>query len=145
MSTKNEAMLDLVRGNFCLACGRANYIEIKTGSPRVEVHHVEERQKGGAHGGDDWWNLIPLCTECHTAAPYSWHANFREFLRKFPHVRSYLLLFGWEFLELGHKLKIIHPAYAQCKPKSQPVWAIPWDTIVKILKPKNIQGRINEK
>lgn len=135
MPTENPKLLAQTRVNFCLACGRANYIDA-AGLPHVEAHHVQEKQMGNAFGGDDWWNQIPLCTNCHTAEEWSWHRNLKLFFEKFPHVLSYLKLFGWEVLDVGYKIKLIHPAYVNCKPKQKPEWAIPWDTLRKYLKPK---------
>lgn len=71
----------------CLACGRA--------APS-EAHHVRSR---GAYGGDDAWNVIPLCAaECHTRGKYAWHRiGPLLFLRRFPHVREYLEALGWVY------------------------------------------------
>lgn len=133
MPTSNPKLLELVRKNFCCGCGLSNYIH-SDGSPRVEAHHIQTKGMGNANGGDDWWNLIPLCTNCHTAEEHAWHRDLKAFFRKYPHVWKYLRVLGWEHIPTGYKVKLIHPAYVNLKPKEKPVWHIPIETIIKINK-----------
>lgn len=133
--TSSPKLLNMARKDFCCACFCAN--EMVNGEPRVEAHHVLARGMGNAKGGDDWWNVIPLCTDDHTAAEWAWHRDLKGFFRRYPHVYRYLRFIGWEFIEMGYKLKPVHPAYVNLKPKEKPVWVIPAETIKKYLVPKS--------
>ena len=78
--------LAAIRQLLCLACGRA--------APS-EAHHVRSR---GAYGGDDAWNVIPLCAQHHTLGKDAWHRiGPLLFLKRYPHVRGYLETLGWVF------------------------------------------------
>lgn len=123
MPTSSPKLLDHVREEFCYACGAKQRI-LSSGFNLVAPHHIQEKGMGNANGGDDFWNLIPLCKDDHTDAPWAWHRNLKAFLTKYPHVKSYLHILGWEALEVGYKIKLIHPAYVNLKPKEKPVWTI---------------------
>lgn len=85
MSDYDPFYLAAVRQLPCLACGK---------SPPNEAHHVKSR---GAGGGDDYWNLIPLCNEDHVSGPNAWHRlGAISFVHRFPWVRSYLIQLGWD-------------------------------------------------
>lgn len=68
----------------CLAC---------ESSYRLETHHVRTR---GSGGGNEPFNLIILCSGCHTQEEYAWHRGWKRFLAKFPHVQKHLESQGWE-------------------------------------------------
>lgn len=76
--------LSEIRKLPCLACGKHG---------PSEAHHIKTR---GAGGGDDWFNVIPLCTGCHTGNGHAWHRGKLTFLKKFPHVLEHLEKLGWE-------------------------------------------------
>ena len=83
-------MLEFLREQDCLACG--------VGGPS-DIHHVKSR---GAGGGDDAFNIIPLCRVCHER----WHKmGGGTFVKKKPHVGEYLKSMGWELWP-----KLYHPA-----------------------------------
>lgn len=92
-STRDEEFVQAIRGLPCLACNH---------QPPNECHHIQSR---GAGGGDDWWNLLPLCTGCHTGHGHAWHRGKLTFLKKFPHVWDHLQKLGWELngSKLFHK------------------------------------------
>lgn len=74
-----------IRKLRCLACGA---------QPPSEAHHVRSR---GAGGKDDFWNIIPLCTQHHTMGADAWHRiGSVQFVRRFPWVLDYLNQLGWE-------------------------------------------------
>jgi len=81
-----------IRELRCLACGKA---------PPSEAHHIKSR---GSGGGDDWFNLIPLCPDHHTqnADGFAWHRGKILFLKNHPHVLEHLEKLGWELI--GDKL-----------------------------------------
>lgn len=82
---RDEKFLQAIRSISCLACGR---------SPQSDAHHVRSK---GAGGGDDFWNVIPLCCDHHTLGPDAWHrVGVQEFLKRFPHIKDHLVLLGWE-------------------------------------------------
>lgn len=84
--TKDAEFLAAIRKLNCMACGAA--------APS-EAHHVRSR---GAYGGDDAWNILPLCSAHHTMGKDAWHRiGPLIFLRKFPHVREYLETMGWVY------------------------------------------------
>lgn len=75
-----------IRKLACLACGAA---------PPSEAHHVRSR---GAYGGDDAFNVLPLCKDHHTMGRDAWHRiGPLLFLKRYPHVREYLETLGWVF------------------------------------------------
>lgn len=45
--------LHAAKGGACRACGTTD---------RYELHHLLSRARGGP---DAFWNLVPLCTDCH--------------------------------------------------------------------------------
>lgn len=90
--TQNEKFLADVRELNCIACGKM--------CPS-DPHHLKSV---GSGGGDDPWNVIPLCRLCHT----SWHTiGASLFLRKFPRVELHLKSKGWYWTHDG-KLRNIH-------------------------------------
>lgn len=82
---KDPEFLKAIRELACLACGR---------HPKSEAHHIKTK---GAGGGDDFWNVIPLCTAtCHVFGGKSWHnVGWREFCDIHPHVWEHLQSLGW--------------------------------------------------
>lgn len=141
MPTNNPKHLEHVRKSLCCACGKANYIH-EDGEPRVEAHHVQEKGMGNANGGDDWFNVIPLCTDCHTQADYSFHRNRKKFFQKFPHVWAWLRILGWKSLRTGETVKLYHPAYVALKPKEkQPAWSVQVGDIYPFIKNFKIINR----
>ncbi len=126
MPTSDKKLLAEMRKLRCMACGAWPTLN-RYGKYENEVHHVTPKGMGNAKGGDDWWNLLTLCENCHTAAPWAWHRNFKFFFRKAPHLIGYLKTIGWIFLNVGYKVKLIHPAYRDTKPGKKPFWPIPND------------------
>lgn len=93
MLQKDENFRNQIRNLRCVVCGRF---------PPNEVHHIKTR---GAGGGDDWWNLIPLCSDHHTASGTAWHKQGSlSFLKMFPHVYELLQKYGWSIVNE----KLIH-------------------------------------
>lgn len=68
----------------CIACGHH----------KSEIHHIKTRGSGGK---DDPWNIIPLCSDDHTQAPWAIHRSKDKFFKKYPHVKEHLEKLGWEF------------------------------------------------
>lgn len=63
-----------------------------------DLHHVKTR---GSGGGDETWNLMPLCRGCHV----TWHAiGHSRFVRLHPHSQIWLTKNGWKVDGFG-KLK----------------------------------------
>lgn len=92
--TVDPQYLSIVRTKLCFACG----VE----GPN-EAHHIQTR---GSGGGDDWWNVIPLCQDHHTMGPKAWHnIGAISFLDEFPHVEDILRQWGWRI----EKDKIYRP------------------------------------
>jgi hypothetical protein len=91
MPKRDPKFVEQIRNLRCLACG----------SWPSEAHHVKSR---GAGGGDDWFNLLPLCQGCHTqnGDGYAWHRGKILFLKNHPHVLEHLQKLGWELI--GDKL-----------------------------------------
>lgn len=88
LSTLDPDFLKEISSVGCLACG------IK--SKDVYAHHIKTKAAGG---GDDPWNIIPLCNDHHTIGPKAWHKiGPSEFLKQFPHVWAHLQSLGWEML-----------------------------------------------
>jgi len=108
MVTKDSAFLALIRAMPCLACG----IILD-----VEAHHIKTR---GAGGGDDPWNIIPLCANDHTQAAWSWHRNLDAFLNRYPHIVQHLIGLGWSRVD-G---MLVHPGYQKRKPKQKAQYTI---------------------
>lgn len=78
----------------CLACGA---------SPPSECHHVKHR---GSGGGDDFWNLMPLCFRHHS----EWHQiGMEKMIDKYPTIKEFLTKLGWEWGETLGKWKAWHP------------------------------------
>ncbi len=76
----------------CFACGT---------SLDLEIHHWRTK---GAGGDNDLTNLICLCANHHTQNEDSVHRlKPREFLKKYPRIRTYLETLGWHFEEVNGK------------------------------------------
>lgn len=133
MPTNDPKFLKEKRKQRCIACGSFGVIDSQ-GQPNNEAHHILAKGMGNSKGGDDWWNIITLCSDCHTQAPWAWHRNLKRLLARAPHLKPYLELMGWIFLNAGYKVRLIHPAYRDCKPKQKPHWEIPKETMEKYLK-----------
>ena len=86
---KNAALQDPVRiewarKQYCLACGM---------EPPSDPHHIKTR---GSGGGDEWWNVIPLCRRCHTG----WHQlGWKTFLSKNWNLKVELKTLGWRWMD----------------------------------------------
>ncbi len=56
MSLKENKCKVLIESKrFCALCERQKGV-------KIEVHHIKQKSEGGS---DDFWNLIPLCFDCH--------------------------------------------------------------------------------
>lgn len=77
---KNPELLALVRTLPCTACR----VE-----PCGEAHHVTTR---GAGGGDEFWNVMPLCHGHHM----EWHLNPGKMIRRYAGVFYWLECAGRE-------------------------------------------------
>lgn len=86
MPTCDPEFLAQIRKLPCMACG-------SIGS--TEAHHIKTR---GSGGGDDPWNILPLCSYHHTLSPFAWHRGPRQFLMAFPRVEEHVKKLGWEIL-----------------------------------------------
>lgn len=86
---KDPEFLKKIRTLKCVAC--RHY--------RSEAHHIKTK---GSGGDDSPFNVIPLCSNCHTQSEYAWHRNRARFFKKFPHVLVHLKSMGWELW--GEKL-----------------------------------------
>ncbi|WP_353737445.1 HNH endonuclease signature motif containing protein [Microcystis sp. M061S2] len=54
-----------------------------------DVHHVKTR---GSGGGDDYWNVMPLCRVHHT----EWHKiGMQQMIAKHPAINEFLTKLGW--------------------------------------------------
>ncbi|MGZ3742748.1 MAG: HNH endonuclease signature motif containing protein [Pseudobdellovibrionaceae bacterium] len=113
MATVDAKFLTAIRKLQCIACG----------NPRdVEAHHIKTK---GSGGGDDPWNVIPLCSDCHTQAEWAWHRNIKNFFRKYRHVWTHIIKnLEWDFIYNDPELILIHPAYRDQKPKQKPQYEI---------------------
>lgn len=80
--------LDIIRRQACLSCGN------KT----VDPHHIKTR---GSGGGDQMWNLMPLCRQHHSEVH---QIGLLKFSTKYFNVSNYLDQNGWTVLN-G---KVIH-------------------------------------
>lgn len=60
------------------------------GDVATEVHHVKTR---GAGGGDEDWNLLPICRRCHVDIH---KAGLYTFSRRHRRVFEWLIKKGWE-------------------------------------------------
>jgi 5-methylcytosine-specific restriction endonuclease McrA len=87
---KDQDFLEAIKELQCLACGT---------HPPNDAHHIKTR---GSGGGDDHWNLMPLCRNCHTVIH---KMGLTQFIGNFPHVEQFLIDLGWEWQ--GYKL--FHP------------------------------------
>lgn len=86
MPTCDPEFLAQIRKLPCMACG-------SIGS--TEAHHIKTR---GSGGGDDSWNILPLCPDHHTLGPFAWHRGPRQFLMAFEWVWEHLQKQGWEIV-----------------------------------------------
>ena len=89
--------LNAIRKLPCVACGKYP----------AQAHHIKTVKTGG---GDDWFNVIPLCFTHHTGSKEAWHVmGSLSFLKRFPHVREYLSNLGWEITEkkLYHRNRLL--------------------------------------
>lgn len=83
--TIDPDFLNKIREIRCLACGAFP----------AEAHHILPRSQGG---GDDWYNVIPLCANHHTqnGVGHAWHRGKISFLKNYPHVLDHIQKLGWE-------------------------------------------------
>lgn len=95
LRTHDPEFLSEIRKLRCFACGA---------SPPSEAHHIRSR---GAGGGDDHYNMLPLCSFHHTGGKDAWHRGRLNFLEKFPHVWEHLEKLGWEM----NGDKLFHPEF----------------------------------
>lgn len=79
---KDRDFLEAIRALQCLGCGA---------QPPNDAHHIKTR---GSGGGDDHWNLMPLCRNCHTHVHKIGLVNF---LGLHPHIEDYLTALGWQW------------------------------------------------
>jgi len=62
-----------------------------TGQTPVDLHHLYSR---GAGGGDEDWNLIPLCREMHQKIH---NVGMTTFILLHPEAKSWMMANGWYF------------------------------------------------
>ncbi len=93
-ATKDKKFLAEIRKLRCLACGE--------GPSRA--HHIKTV---GSGGGDDAWNLLPLCDSDHTMGPNAWHRGIPNFLAAYPWVMDHMSKLGWYWSPQG-KLRNEH-------------------------------------
>lgn len=68
----------------------------------IEAAHVKSR---GAGGPDYWFNVIPLCLECHhTQHKKSW----AWMVEQYPHLSIALRARGWHFKLRDPSIKMTH-------------------------------------
>lgn len=79
-------------GNCCVKCGRRK---------RLEIHHITLVMNGG---GDNYFNLIPLCRECHRFAPDD-YIRFLKYLssRYNPHL-DVMRNISFAFVKMFHEI-----------------------------------------
>ena len=53
---ENKCRVLVESRRFCALCERQKGV-------KIEVHHITQKSEGGS---DDFWNLIPLCFDCHS-------------------------------------------------------------------------------
>lgn len=83
----NEKLLAHVRAQKCVCCmGRG-----RTQTTPTEVDHIKTR---GSGGGDQPWNLIPLCRHCHSRRH---QRGINTFIDHEPGYRAWMIIMGWEF------------------------------------------------
>ncbi len=89
MATRDPKFVKAIKSLPCLACGRTT---------SIKCHHIKSR---GSGGGDDWFNLIPLCVDHHTqnGDGHAWHRGKILFLKNYPHVMEHLRKLGWEIFQ----------------------------------------------
>lgn len=80
----DSALLECVRGLACVACDYAG---------PVDPAHVLSR---GAGGGDEDFNVMPLCRLCHRLQH---HYGFKGLIEKYPSVWIWLKARGWHLDE----------------------------------------------
>lgn len=90
----SNAIFDKIRTQPCLVCGSRN----------VDVCHVKSR---GSGGGDEWFNVMPLCRIHHIEQHSSGIITFSQ---RYIAVSSYLYDNGW-FLENGRLKNIYYQNY----------------------------------
>jgi 5-methylcytosine-specific restriction endonuclease McrA len=74
----------------CLVCS-------ESGENRVTWHHLKTRKSGG---GDEDFNLMPLCQRCHTEV----HTiGLKSFAKKYPSVSEWLISKQWGTCPLTNK------------------------------------------
>jgi len=84
----DEKFLKQMRKLKCLCCGYPG---------PSDAHHIKSK---GSGGGDDAWNVIPLCRGCHQEIH---RVGFESFLDKYPHVLEHLEKLGWQYV--GDRLR----------------------------------------
>jgi hypothetical protein len=78
----------------CLVC-------LEAGENRVCLHHIKTRKSGG---GDEAFNLMPLCLRHHNEV----HAlGLPRFSEKHPAVKTWLTDFDWDRCPITNKW--VHP------------------------------------
>lgn len=83
---RDPKLLEATRKKSCIICNNPS-----------EGHHIITR---GAGGGDDEWNILPLCRREHQQV----HAiGLKEFAIRWPSVRMWLKRNGWQFDEYSGK------------------------------------------
>lgn len=81
--TKDRRLLDSYRSMPCLACG----------ARPSDPAHIKSK---GAGGGDDKWNVMPLCRIHHSLQhTKGWWYMAETFIL----IHGFLVYFGWEFSE----------------------------------------------
>lgn len=80
-------LLANVRSQKCVCCmGRG-----RTQTTPTEVDHIKTR---GSGGGNQPWNLAPVCVEHHRARH---NTGITTFINREPGYRAWMIIMGWEF------------------------------------------------
>ena len=61
------------------------------------LHHIRSR---GAYGGDESYNLIPLCKKCHVMVHHLGTSNAAS---RYPGFKAFLIKHGWDYIEFSNK------------------------------------------
>lgn len=103
MNANYKELCKLLKSNGCIACKITNGI--------IDIHHIKTR---GSGGGDDPWNILPLCRKCHQL----WHhIGWNKFLNEYPDVYKYMKDLGWN---------VWQPVFNLMKPElSHSLYSIP--------------------
>ncbi len=95
MKTKSQSLAEIrdrfkeIRADYCEACGKTP----------CDVAHIRSR---GAGGGNQKWNLMPLCRSCHATQH---NLGWKKFSDRHFRVFAYLMNSGWEFDDMNKLIR----------------------------------------